>query len=110
MRTHLSAHTHTAILAARLPRTRAHAHPAYRSFITWLRSGDHDDETLRAAARSMRHSDSMQASGAYDKEKHDRLNKAAVTVAAAYAARFQPSQPRASTSNAMPAKSVQPAA
>lgn len=58
----------------------------------------------------MRHSDSMQASGAYDKEKHDRLNKAAVTVAAAYAARFQPSQPRASTSNAMPAKSVQPAA
>ena len=60
------------------------------SFITWLKDGEHGDETLKAAARMMRHSESMQGSDAYDKAKHDRLNAAAVKVAADYAARFAP--------------------
>ena len=40
---------------------------ARSSFITFLRSGDHDDETVKAAAIAMRHSSKIQASAAYNK-------------------------------------------
>lgn len=58
------------------------------SFITFLRSGEHDVESLKAAAVAMRHSSKMQASAAYDKGSSDRRVSAAQKVAAEFAARF----------------------
>ena len=61
---------------------------ARSSFITFLRSGDHDDETVKAAAIAMRHSSKTQASAAYDKGSSDRRVSAAMKVAADYSAKF----------------------
>ena len=58
------------------------------SYITWLRSSSHSDDTLRRAAQQMRHSSAQQASAAYDKEGASRLSAAAVRAAGAHAARF----------------------
>jgi hypothetical protein len=58
------------------------------SFITFLRSSDHSDATLRAAAYAMRHSSRTQESVAYDKGQGDRLVEAAVRAAEGYAAKF----------------------
>ena len=44
---------------------------ARASFITFLRSDDHDDETVKAAATAMRHSSKIQASATYDKGTSD---------------------------------------
>lgn len=44
---------------------------ARASFITFLRSDDHDDETVKAAATAMRHSSKIQASATYDKGLSD---------------------------------------
>jgi hypothetical protein len=59
------------------------------SHVTWLKSGEHDDETLRAAAHAMRHSSKTQDSAAYNKGKSDRLVQKSVDVAAAFAAAFK---------------------
>jgi hypothetical protein len=61
---------------------------ARSSFITFLRSGDHDDEAVKAAAIAMRHSSKTQASAAYDKGACDRRVSAAMKVAAEYSAKF----------------------
>ena len=61
---------------------------ARSSFITFLRSGDHDDEAVKAAAIAMRHSSKTAASAAYDKGASDRRVIAAMKVAADYSARF----------------------
>ena len=61
---------------------------ARSSFITFLRSGDHDDEAVKAAAIAMRHSSKTQASAAYDKGACDRRVSAAMKVAADYSAKF----------------------
>ena len=66
---------------------------ARSSFITFLRSGDHDDEVTRAAAVAMRHSSKMQASSAYDKGSCDRRVSAAMKVAADYSAKFKATGP-----------------
>ena len=58
------------------------------SFITFLRDGEHGDETLRAAAKAMRHSSATAASAAYDKHGTDRVVGAAVAVADAFAKRY----------------------
>ena len=58
------------------------------SFITWLRDGEHGDETLRAAARAMRHSSTTQASVSYDKHGSDRVVAAAVAAADAFAKQY----------------------
>ena len=58
------------------------------SFVTFLKDGEHGDETLRAAAVAMRHSSAMADSAAYDKHGSDRIVAAAVTVADAFASRF----------------------
>jgi len=58
------------------------------SFITFLRSGEHDDETVKSAAVAMRHSSKMQASAAYDKGGSDRRVSAAQKVAAEFSAKF----------------------
>jgi hypothetical protein len=58
------------------------------SFITFLRSGEHDDEALKAAAVAMRHSSKMQASAAYDKGASNRRVSAAMKVASDFAAKF----------------------
>lgn len=58
------------------------------SFVTFLKSGEHDDATLKAAAAAMRHSSKTQASAAYDKGANDRTTAAAMQVAAEYAASF----------------------
>jgi hypothetical protein len=58
------------------------------SFITFLRSGEHDNETVKAAAVAMRHSSKTQASAAYDKGASDRRVSAAMKVASDYSARF----------------------
>ena len=58
------------------------------SFITFLRSGEHDDETVKAAAVAMRHSSKMQASAAYDKGASDRRVSAAMKVALEFSAKF----------------------
>ena len=44
---------------------------ARASFITFLRGGDHDDETVKDAAIAMRHSSKIQASATYDKGGSD---------------------------------------
>jgi hypothetical protein len=61
---------------------------ARSSFITFLRSGDHDDEAVKAAAIAMRHSSKTAASAAYDKGASDRRVSAAMKVAAEYSAKF----------------------
>ena len=61
---------------------------ARSSFITFLRSGDHDDEAVKAAAIAMRHSSKTQASAAYDKGACHRRVSAAMKVAADYSAKF----------------------
>ena len=61
---------------------------ARASFITFLRGGDHDDETVKAAAIAMRHSSKIQASATYDKGGSDRRVSAAMKVAADYSAKF----------------------
>ena len=58
------------------------------SFVTFLKSGKHSDETLRAAAMAMRHSSTTQGSAAYHKGRSDLLVQAAVDAAASFAARF----------------------
>ena len=58
------------------------------SFITWLRDGAHGDETLRSAARAMKHSSTTAASASYDKHGTDRVVAAAVAVADAFAKRY----------------------
>ena len=59
------------------------------SFITFLRDGNHGDETLRAAALAMRHSSKMAQSAHYDKHGSDRLVAAAVSAAQSFANQFQ---------------------
>ena len=61
---------------------------ARSSFITFLRSGEHDDEAVKAAAIAMRHSSKTQASRAYDKGASDRRVSAAMKVAADFSAKF----------------------
>ena len=56
--------------------------------MTFLKSNDHNDATLKAAATAMRHSNKMQRSHAYHKGQNDKTIEAAVRVAEAYAARF----------------------
>ena len=68
------------------PATRSSA--ARGSFITYLRDGDHGNETLRAAALAMRHSSTMAESASYDKHGSDRLVAAAVQVADECARRY----------------------
>ena len=63
---------------------------ASMTFVTWLKSGNHPDETLRSAALAMRHSSKMQASAAYDRDGSNRLTAAAVRVATDYADTFVP--------------------
>ena len=58
------------------------------SCITWLRSESNTDAVLKSAAWSMRHSERMARSGTYDKERGERLSKAAVDAIGAHAARF----------------------
>ena len=61
---------------------------ARSSFITFLRSGDHDDDAVKATAIAMRHSSKTQASAAYDKGACDRRESATMKVAAGYSAKF----------------------
>ena len=61
---------------------------ARSSFITFLRSGEHDDEAVKAAAVAMRHSSKTQASAAYDKGSSDRRVRAAMKVAMDYSGKF----------------------
>jgi hypothetical protein len=58
------------------------------SFVTFLKSNNHNDATLKAAATAMRHNSTMQRSSAYHKGQNDKTIEAAVRVAEAYAARF----------------------
>ena len=58
--------------------------------VTWLKTGEHDDATLRAAAQAMRHSSKTQDSAAYHKGKSDRLVQKSVVAAEAFAAKFRP--------------------
>ena len=58
------------------------------SFITFLKSTEHSDETLRSCAHAMRHSSTMQESAAYDKGSGDRLTASVCKVAAEFASRF----------------------
>jgi hypothetical protein len=64
------------------------------SFVTFLKSGNHSDTTLRSAAVALRHSSKTQDSAAYNKWKGDRLTAAAVKVAEDFAATFKAGQPR----------------
>ena len=59
------------------------------SFVTFLKSGNHPDATLRSAAVALRHSSKTQDSAAYNKGKHGRLTAAAVKVADEYATSFK---------------------
>lgn len=59
------------------------------SFVTFLKSGNHSDTTLRSAAVALRHSSKTQDSHAYNKGKSDRMTAAAVKVAAEFAATFK---------------------
>jgi len=58
------------------------------SFVSWLRSGDHGDAALKAAATAMHHSSAVAASAHYDKFGSDRVVEAAVKAANAFASRF----------------------
>ena len=83
---HIHATTHLHPPAALLSPQRLSA--ACGSFITYLRDGDHGNETLRAAALAMRHSSTMAESASYDKHGSDRLVAAAVQVADECARRY----------------------
>ena len=61
---------------------------ARSSFITFLRSGDHGDDAVQAAAVAMRHSSKTQASAAYDKGSSDRAVRAAMAAAMEYSNKF----------------------
>ena len=58
------------------------------SCICWLRSDANADAVLKSAAWAMRHSTQQQAGPSYDRERAERLSKAAVDAVAAHAARF----------------------
>ena len=64
---------------------------ARSSFITFLRSGDHDDETVKQAAVAMRHTSQMQASATYDKGSSDKAVAAVMKVAGDFSAKFKAS-------------------
>ena len=55
-------------------------------YITFLKSGDHGDELLKATALSMRHSSKMQDSAAYNKS--NKIAQTAVAAAGSYSDRF----------------------
>ena len=57
------------------------------SYVSFLRSEENDDASLKAAALAMRHSPAQQASPAYDKGGAARLSAAAVAQAQRSAAR-----------------------
>ena len=59
------------------------------SYITWLRSEENGDATLKAAALAMRHSVTQQAAPAYDKGAAARLNAACTAAAETQAQRFR---------------------
>ena len=61
---------------------------ARSSFITFLRSGEHGDDAVQAAAVAMRHSSKTQASAAYDKGSSDRRVRAAMAAAMDYSSKF----------------------
>ena len=69
------------------------------SHVTWLKTGDHDDETVKAAAVAMRHSSKTQASAAYDKGSSDKRVSAAMKVAADYSSKFKSSSGASSSSS-----------
>ena len=70
------------------------------SFVTFLRSGEHDDEAARSAAVAMRHSSKTQASASYDKGGSDRRVSAAMKVASDFSAKFSAGKaPMASSSS-----------
>ena len=56
-------------------------------YVTFLKSGDHGDEILRATAVKMRHSSKMQSSAAYDKS--NKLAQTAVATCSEYSAKFK---------------------
>jgi len=58
------------------------------SFVSWLRSGQHGDAALKAAADAMHHSSAVAASASYDKFGSDRVVAAAVNAADVFARRF----------------------
>ena len=58
------------------------------SFVSWLRSGEHGDAALKAAAEAMHHSSAVAASAHYDKFGSDRVVAAAVKAADDFAFRF----------------------
>jgi len=66
------------------------------AFVGFLRSGNHGDEAVTAAAVAMRHSSKMQASAAYDKGACDRRVAAAMQVAATHSAMYSASSSRCS--------------
>jgi integrase len=72
---------------------------ARSSFITFLRSGDHGEDVVAAAAMAMRHSSKTQASAAYDKGSSDKRVIAAMKVATEYSARFKASTGASSSSS-----------
>ena len=58
------------------------------SLVTWLRSDANSDAVLKSAAFAMRHSPAQAAGVAYDRERAERLSRAAVEAVRAHAARF----------------------
>ena len=58
------------------------------SFVTWMRDGDHGDDVLASAAKSMHHSNATAASASYDKHGSDRIVGAAMKAAGEFAQRF----------------------
>ena len=58
------------------------------SFVTWMRDGDHGNEVLASAAKSMHHSNATAASASYDKHGSDRIVGAAMKAAGVFAQRF----------------------
>ena len=69
------------------------------SFITFLRSGEHDDAAVKAASIAMRHSSKTQASNAYDKGSCDLRVSAAMKVAADFSDKFSSAASSSSTAN-----------
>ena len=64
---------------------------ARSSFITFLLSGDHGDEAVKAAAVAMRHNSKTQASVTYNRGGCNRRVAAAMRVAATHSAKFSAS-------------------
>ena len=58
------------------------------SFVTYLKSNEHSNQTLRSAATAMRHSSKTQASHAYNKNTHDKTIADAMHACVEYASRF----------------------